>query len=147
MAVDEEAKGVGDAYCRQALVRIGQAATTSERLLAMFAASPGRLPSAREAAASLGLSLITFQRHLIDEGGSFHLLVDKFRQDQACSLLKGGMEAKAIAHVLGFQNVGSFRCAFRNWTGEPPGRWRRVTQGKPGAATMASEPHRVAAFQ
>lgn len=147
VAVDEEAKSLCDAYCRQALVRIGQAETTCERLLAMFAASPGHLPSARDAATSLGLSLRTFQRHLIDEGSSFHLLVDQFRQDQACTLLKEGMQAKAIAHVLGFQNVGSFRRAFRNWTGEPPGRWRQSPPGQLGSVTMTSGPHRVAPFQ
>jgi AraC-like DNA-binding protein len=125
IAVDLEAKAICDDYCRHALARITNCETTSERLRAVFAASPGRLPTAAEAAALLGLSLRTLQRQLLDEGLGYHRLVEDFRHEEACGLLDQGTETKTIAYLLGFQDVGSFRRAFRKWTGQPPSQWNR----------------------
>lgn len=126
IASDVEAKALCDDYCSQALARLKNDETTSDRLHAIFAASPGRLPTAAEAAALLGLSLRTLQRQLMDIGSSYHELVRAFRQEQACRLLDSGLEAKSIAYLLGFQDVGSFRRAFCKWTGHSPNQWRRA---------------------
>jgi AraC-like DNA-binding protein len=126
IALDVEAKALCDDYCSQALARLTSDETVSERLHSIFASSPGRLPTAAEAAALLGLSLRTLQRQLMDIGSSYHELVRAFRQGQACRLLDGGMETKSIAYLLGFQDVGSFRRAFGSWTGHSPSQWRRA---------------------
>lgn len=129
VAVDGDAKALCDDYCRQALARIKGVESLSDRLHTLFAGSPGRMPTAREAAALLGLSLRTLQRQLTDDGQSYHRRVEAFRQEQARHLLETGMEAKTIAYLLGFQDVGSFRRAFRQQTGLSPNQWRRAQAG------------------
>jgi AraC-like DNA-binding protein len=133
VAIDVEAKALCDEYCVRALSRITRVETTSHRLRAAFATSPGRLPTAREAAALLRLSLRTLQRKLTEEGSSYHQLVDAFRHEQACSLLDRGAEAKTIAYLLGFRDIGSFRRVFRKWTGQAPSQWCRDHEGGPAA--------------
>lgn len=127
-AHDEEAKAVCDEYCSQALARITQRETTGERLRTLFATSPGRLPSAAEAAVMLGLSLRTLQRQLLAEGQPYQRVVEAFRHEQACVLLAQGAETKTISYLLGFRDIGSFRRAFRSWTGQPPSHWRRKSR-------------------
>jgi AraC-like DNA-binding protein len=146
IALDIEAKALCDDYCSQALARLTSDETTSDRLHAIFAASPGRLPTAGEAAALLGLSLRTLQRQLMDAGSSYHQLVGAFRREQACRLLDSGMEAKSIAYLLGFQDVGSFRRAFCKWTGHSPNQWRRAhaKDNRPSALQTNFRPVRVA---
>lgn len=146
LAIDDEAKALCDDYCRQALSRITRVETTSDRLCTIFAATPGHLPTAREASSLLGVSLRTMQRHLLDEGKSYHQLVDTFRQEHACNLLDNGMEVKSIAYLLGFQDVGSFRRAFRGWSGKTPGEWKRAVPHH-FTRPLRSEADRVAAFQ
>lgn len=144
VAIDSEAKALCDDYCRQALARLASVETTAQRLRAMFAESPGRLSTAGEAAALLGVSLRTLQRQLQQEKTGYHHVVDEFRHEQACNMLDQGMEAKTIAYLLGFQDVGSFRRVFNQWTGLPPSRWRRVQSDDLAAATKIDRSRRRA---
>ena len=74
----------------------------------------------------LHLSLSTLQRHLAAEGTSYQSLKDQLRRDMAISLLNTtSMAIGAVATSLGFADSSAFQRAFKNWTGSPPGSYRR----------------------
>lgn len=81
------------------------------------------------AARALGLSRATLARRLSSSGMSFRLVRDELRRDLACSLLRRTELSLAdIAERLGFSEPSAFQRAFRQWTGQPPARWRRLNR-------------------
>ena len=79
------------------------------------------------------MSSRTLRRQLQNEGHSYQSLVRDFRADLAREfLLSTSMPAKEIAYLLGFDDVHSFRRAFKTWTGLTPGEFRTERQEKRG---------------
>jgi AraC-like DNA-binding protein len=77
-------------------------------------------------ASALNLSLRTLHRQLKDEGASLQALKDEIRRDQAIELLRRTRHPlKRVAEAVGFGNEKSFARAFRQWTGQAPGAFRR----------------------
>lgn len=86
--------------------------------------SCGRPLELEEAAEKLGSSKRTLNRHLAREGWSYADLVERYRMDYAFALLRSReLCTKEISFMLGFQNVSSFRRAFKRWTGQSIGAW------------------------
>ena len=82
----------------------------------------------------LAMSVRTLHRQLHDEGAGLQALKDDARQARAMTLLSTTQRPlKQIALAAGFRNEKSFARAFRAWTGEAPGAWRR----RPGPAPPA----------
>jgi AraC-like DNA-binding protein len=87
----------------------------------------------RQGEASLGalarvnhVSTRTLQRRLAQAGTSFQALLDETRRALAFDYLRDGrLEMAEIAQLLGFSEQSAFTRAFRNWTGDTPGRWRQ----------------------
>ena len=88
-----------------------------------------RLPegaSIEEVAGALSMSVRTLQRKLIASGTTFRhaseavmaRLAEGYLTDPAVSVSE-------VAFLLGFSEQSAFNRAFRRWTGESPGRWRR----------------------
>ncbi len=88
-----------------------------------------RFPQLEEIAAALHLTPRTLQRKLRQEQTSFRLLSDKIKQHLASNLLGNKtLSADEIAFKLGYTSTSTFRKAFRLWTGETPGAFRRERQ-------------------
>lgn len=89
----------------------------------------GALPeggTAAEVARRLYMSVRTLQRKLADAGTSFREVSETVRAQLAVSYLADPTVSIAeVAFLLGFSETSAFNRAFRRWTGEPPGRWRR----------------------
>jgi AraC-like DNA-binding protein len=67
----------------------------------------------------------TVQRRLAEGGTTHHALVESVRRDAADKMLRDGSRSiTEIAFLLGFADVGSFRRAYKRWTGGPPSRAR-----------------------
>ncbi|MEP2781695.1 MAG: AraC family transcriptional regulator ligand-binding domain-containing protein [Pseudoruegeria sp.] len=81
---------------------------------------PGRLPSADEIAANLGMSRRTFARRLSDNNVSFREIVDRLRESLARSYLKDGLPISEVAYVLDYSDQAAFTTAFKRWTGSTP---------------------------
>lgn len=129
--VDSEAKAITEDYCKKRLsVIVGEDAVV-DRLKDLFASQPGELPSAAKAAHLLGCSERTLHRRLASVDSSYQRVLDLYRRDQAFQMLRDAVELKVIAYRLGYQDTGSFRRAFRQWTGMPPSRWQK--QNPPSA--------------
>jgi len=82
--------------------------------------------SAEDVARALNVSVRTLQRKLVATGTTFREVSDTVRGRLAEGYLTDPTVAIAeVAFMLGFSEQSSFNRAFRRWTGETPGRWRR----------------------
>ena len=99
-----------------------------ERLRDLLEPTPGEAPpTAREAAAVLGLSLGTLRRRLADEGIGWQALKDESRHEVARRYLADtDLPLSEIAALLGFDEPSAFFRAFRRWSGETPSDFRRA---------------------
>jgi AraC-like DNA-binding protein len=94
-------------------------------------------------AAQAGVSVRTLQTRLEESGLNFRALLDRMRHAQVL-LYMGDLDISLIdmAHMLGFATQSSFHHAFKRWTGQTPGAFRkqRVKAGisNKGAAAAAN---------
>jgi AraC-like DNA-binding protein len=85
----------------------------------------GHRPRLEDVARELRLSARTLQRHLLEEGMTFHGLVEEARREMAKHyLLQSSLELNETACLLGYENPNSFIRAFHKWEGASPGEWR-----------------------
>jgi AraC-like DNA-binding protein len=77
-------------------------------------------------AGQLGMRPRTLQRKLQDAGLSFTQLQDNVRRELAERYLADpGLDLNDLAFLLGFSEQSAFQRAFKRWSGESPGAWRR----------------------
>lgn len=82
--------------------------------------------SAANVARVLHVSVRTLQRKLVADGTTFREIADTARARLAQGYLADrSVSIAEVAFLLGFSDQTSFHRAFRRWTGESPGRWRR----------------------
>lgn len=81
---------------------------------------------AADVASDLACSEATLRRRLASENTSFQALKDQHRQRVALrNLSRLHMPLKEIAILCGFDNTAEFNRAFRRWTGDAPGNYRK----------------------
>jgi len=74
----------------------------------------------------LGVSLRTLQRRVVALGTNVRTVVDDVRAATARQLLSDPMlSLYDVADALGYSTESAFRRAFRRWTGQSPGAYRR----------------------
>lgn len=109
------------------LAELEAARTVSGRLQGMLAAvlHHGDI-SADAMAEEMGYSRQTLFRKLKEEGTSYTELLDNLRRRLAMEYLKGAKASvNETAYLVGFSDAASFSRAFKRWTGETPGNFRR----------------------
>lgn len=104
-----------------------QAKGILKRLLA------GQKPRLEEVAFQLRVSTRTLQRRLLDEGITFHDLIEQARREMAQHYLsQPSLELNETAYLLGYEDPNSFIRAFHKWEGTSPGEWRSAhSQNRP----------------
>lgn len=124
---DAQVRLMLDAYAERLLSEIKQGHSVLDRARLELAR---QLPEAgadlRLIAARLALSPRTLQRRLREAGLSFNQLLDETRQQLVLHYLRDpALDLAEIAFLVGFSEPGSLARAFRRWTGESPGEYRR----------------------
>ena len=124
---DAQVRLMLDAYADRLLGEIQQGHSVLDRARLELAR---QLPEAGAElgliAARLALSPRTLQRRLREAGLSFNQLVDETRQQLVLHYLRDpALELAEIAFLVGFSEPGSLARAFRRWTGQSPGEYRR----------------------
>ncbi|WP_394237162.1 AraC family transcriptional regulator [Pseudomonas anguilliseptica] len=116
-----------DAYADRLLGEIQQGNSVLDRArLALSRQLPEVGADLQQIAARLALSPRTLQRRLREAGLSFNQLVDETRQQLVLHYLRDPtLELAEIAFLVGFSEPGSLARAFRRWTGQSPGEYRR----------------------
>jgi AraC-like DNA-binding protein len=93
------------------------------------AAITAALPAAAsvdDVARTLHLSVRTLQRRLGESGTTFRDVSESVRAQLAAQYLADAKVGIAeVAFLLGFSDQTSFNRAFRRWTGDTPGQWRK----------------------
>ncbi|MCY1279772.1 HTH-type transcriptional activator RhaS [compost metagenome] len=97
------------------------------RLVALLQQVMPRPLTMEEAASRLAMSPRTLHRKLAAQGDSFQRIKDGWRLRQAMQWLScTDIPVKQIAADLGFSDQATFRRAFAQWAGQPPGAFRRA---------------------
>ncbi|MDR9468226.1 AraC family transcriptional regulator [Marinospirillum sp.] len=79
-----------------------------------------------QVAEALHLSVRSLSRRLAAEGTCFQAIKDEVRRDQAIAFLTdSNLPLNSLAGHLGFEDLPSFNRAFKKWTGNTPGAYRR----------------------
>lgn len=117
-----------ESLCRAQLQELGRHRGLREKVEEIL--SPQlhqRLPSLTEVARKLGLPAWTLRRRLQQqEQTRFQDIIDDTRQDLAVSYVRDTELALGeVAFLLGFSSPEAFQRAFKRWTGQPPGQFRR----------------------
>lgn len=83
-------------------------------------------PTLEQIASRLRLPPWTLRRKLADEGTQYRALLNLTRRDLALAYIRD-TEASfgEIAYLLGFASPAAFQRAFKRWTEQTPGDWRR----------------------
>jgi AraC-like DNA-binding protein len=114
--------------CERLLDSFGSPSRLVERVRRLVLRSDAGVRSFEELAAAVHVSARTLRRRLAHEGISFSTLLEEVRRDRALALLStSGPSIKDVAERLGYANVANFMRAFRRWTGQTPGAYRRRT--------------------
>lgn len=101
----------------------GLAARVKARLRAVPATA---WPGFEDLARQLRLPASTLRRRLADEGSTYRDIKDELRRVLAEALLRDGAKPVGeIAAELGFSEPSAFHRAFRKWTAQSPGAYRR----------------------
>jgi AraC-like DNA-binding protein len=127
--------------CAHFLAMLTHELPLSERIEDFLRENAGEIPSIDDMASKLGMSRRSLQRELHNQDISYQQVVKRFRMRHALFLLgERRANIKMIAYMLGFQNVGSFRRAFHEWTGQSVGEWQ--ASGSPAGEAGFSQGHR-----
>lgn len=124
---DAQVRLMLDAYAERQLgeIRLGQSLLERARL-ELSRQLPQTGADLQQIAARLALSPRTLQRRLREAGLSFNQLVDETRQQLVLHYLRDpALELAEIAFLVGFSEPASLARAFRRWTGQSPGEYRR----------------------
>ncbi|MBT8765886.1 AraC family transcriptional regulator [Metapseudomonas boanensis] len=126
---DAQVRRMLDGYAEGLLAQLRQGAHVLDRareLLAGQLSGPGA--DLERLAEALELSPRTLQRRLREAGLSFSQLVDETRQQLVLHYLRDpALELADIALLVGFSEPSSLARAFRRWTGQRLGEYRRPT--------------------
>lgn len=92
--------------------------------------APGDWLSFEQLAARLRLHPTTLRRRLEAEGSSYRAEMNAHRRDLALAYLADPQRSVlSVSQALGFAEPSAFHRAFRQWTGQSPGRYRRESRG------------------
>jgi AraC-like DNA-binding protein len=115
---DEEFNAICLQHCNQMLKQIATHTPLVSRIRSLLLSRVGGIPSFDDLADELGMSARTLRRHLHDEGTSYKQLINEFRMELAKEYVATSrLQAKEVAHLLGFKDTNAFRRAFKAWTG------------------------------
>ena len=97
-----------------------------QRVRQTLAADGAGMQNAQTLAQLLHVSARTLHRQLKEEGATLQGLKDEARRVRAVDLLQRTQRPiKQVAEAAGFRNEKSFIRAFKGWTGQSPGDFRR----------------------
>lgn len=118
--------------CEKALTQVAQADSYRNKVLKVLGTMlHGQTPSIDEVALKLGMPSWTLRRKLKEEDTAYQTLVDEMRRDVALSYMKNtDLTFGEISYLLGFSTPGAFQRAFKRWSGQTPGEFRKSLNRK-----------------
>jgi AraC-like DNA-binding protein len=113
--------------CDEQLIKANRDRSLSEKV--MDEISPlleGQTPSIEQVSDSLGMPPWTLRRKLQDQNTSFQVLLNDTRKSLSESYMKDtDLAIGEVAYLLGFSSPTAFQRAFKRWTEQSPGQFRK----------------------
>lgn len=117
--------------CERELEQLTRTRHLRERVIQLLGPllSGGREPDLEEVAVRLKLPTWTLRRKLADEGTHFRAILNDTRRDLAMTYIRDTESSFGeIAYLLGFASAEAFQRAFKRWTSQTPGEFRRASR-------------------
>lgn len=116
------------ALCEERLEQLTRTRSLGERISRLLGPLlHGREPDLNEVAARLNLPVWTLRRKLAEEGTGYRDILNNTRRDLAMAYIRDTELAFGeIAFLLGFASAEAFQRAFKRWSGQTPGDFRRA---------------------
>jgi len=135
-------------HCSKIMRQNVKGSPVLSRLRSILLRNSGDLPTIAASADALGMSERTLRRRLSDAGLTYQQVLDEFRCDLATEyFISAQMKPKQVAYLLGYNNVGNFRRAFKSWTGKTVSDFLAVKrlrrQPRPMPLRAISDSHRM----
>jgi len=114
--------------CEKELEQLTRTRSLRERISQLLGPllNGGREPELDEIAARLKLPAWTLRRKLAEEGTGFRNVLNDTRRDLAMTYIRDTELAFGeIAYLLGFASAEAFQRAFKRWSSQTPGEFRR----------------------
>jgi len=113
--------------CERELEQLTRTRSLTERISQLLGPLlHGREPELAEIAARLQLPSWTLRRKLAEEGTQFRTVLNNTRHDLAISYIRDtDLAFGEIAFLLGFASAEAFQRAFKRWSSQTPGEFRR----------------------
>ncbi|EIK53660.1 AraC family transcriptional regulator [Stutzerimonas stutzeri TS44] len=121
------------AICEAELTRLTRTRSLRERVTQVLGPLlKGQEPDLQQIASRLQLPSWTLRRKLHEEGTRYRDILNDTRRDLAMAYIRDTDSAFGeIAWLLGFASAEAFQRAFRRWTGQTPGAYRRAQRQLP----------------
>lgn len=114
---------LNDRVVAEMLDRPGDTSLT-DKVRTLLVENLSESPSETFIARQLAMSRSSLHAALRREGATYRDVLNRTREDLACSYLRAGRySVKEIAFLLGFADASTFTRAFRRWTGTTPQRY------------------------
>ena len=137
---DPEAFREAAQICERELGKLTANESLAARVRRLLLEKQNGFPSLPVTARMLRMTPRTLHRRLVDEGTSFHALLEDVRRTLAVEHVKSGRFAiEEIAYMLGYSDLANFRRAFRRWESVPPSAYR-AAQIDGSAVAPVTEP-------
>ena len=113
--------------CELELEQLTRTHSLSERITLMLGPLlHGREPELEDIASRLQLPTWTLRRKLAEEGTQYRAILNDTRRDLAIAYIRDTeLSFGEIAYLLGFASAEAFQRAFKRWSGNTPGEFRR----------------------
>jgi AraC-like DNA-binding protein len=137
---DPEAFREAALICQRELDKLTANESLAARVRRLLLEKQNGFPSLQITARLFHMTPRTLHRRLVDEGTSFHELLEDVRRTLAVEHVKSGrFSFEEIAYMLGYSDLANFRRAFRRWESVPPSAYRaaQIAESEFAAVTEA----------
>lgn len=117
-------------YCQQLIASLPDESSLIESVRLACLSRTGHFPGADAVAATLDMSARTLHRRLAEHQRTYQSVLDEVRCALAIEFLQqSDMSMDDLAVQVGFSEATNFRKAFKKWTGQAPGDYRKTLRG------------------
>ncbi|MDN7141295.1 AraC family transcriptional regulator [Pseudomonas sp. JQ170] len=114
-------------FCQQLVASLPDESDLIESVRMACLSRSGRFPGVDAVAEALGMSTRTLHRRLAEQQRTYQSVLDEVRCALAIEFLQqSDMPMDELAAQVGFSEAANFRKAFRKWTGQSPGDYRKA---------------------
>jgi AraC-like DNA-binding protein len=126
---DPEAFREAETICQRELEKMTVSESVASRVTRLLLEKQNGFPSLQVTSRLFHMTPRTLHRRLLEEGTSFHKLLEEVRHTLAVQHVRSGrLSIEEIAYILGYSDLANFRRAFKRWESVPPSEYREKAE-------------------